>query len=217
MGGFYTGKMNTGGGVVFTSATAPAASAVPAGTVITLSDYRYSRWYSDGTYWRPVGGVQLIYSAPTVCDAVTSGTGEVQLAIATVGITVTVPAMVMAPSMEIKQSHGVVKTGTAGTFTQRIRQTNIAGTNLAYTTTVGSTIIGARSTMVLAAGAVSGGNITLTNSLSGTTTAELGTSTSAAISITQAIASPLVLFPTIQNASAADSVVVRSFKVFIRG
>lgn len=205
------------GAGTYTAATAPTAAAAGAKVVICISDLNNSLWRSDGTYWRPLGGQQLIYSAATDCDPVTSGTGEVQLAIATAGITVTIPALVMAPAMEIRQSHGVVKTGTAGSVTQRIRQTNIAGTNLGYTTVLGTTVIGARSSMILAAGAVSGGNITLTNSLSGTTTAELGTSTSAAISITQAIASPLVLFPTIQNSSAADSVTVRSFKVWVRG
>lgn len=205
------------GAGTYTVATAPSASSAGNGEVICITDLANSYWRSNGTYWRPAGGMQLIYAAAADCDAITGGTGEVQLAVAAAGITVTIPALVMAPAMEIRQSHGVVKTGTAGTVTQRIRQTNIAGTNLAYTTTVGATIIGARSSMVLAAGAVSGGNITLTNSLSGTTTAELGTSTSAAISITHAIASPLVLFPTIQNASAADSTVVRSFKVWVMG
>jgi len=201
----------------YAAASAPAANTVRVGSRILISDMRSSEWYSDGTYWRPAGGIQLIYSAATDCDAITGGTGEVQLAIATAGITVTIPAIVMAPAMEIRHSHSIIKTGTAGTVTQRIRQTNISGTNLAYSTTIGATIVGARASMILAAGAVSGGNITLTNSLSGTTTAEQGTSTSAAITITQAIASPLVLFPTIQNASAADSTVVRSFKVWVMG
>lgn len=205
------------GAGTYTAATAPTAAAAGSKSVICISDLNNSLWRSDGTYWRPLGGQQLIYSAAADCDAITGGTGEVQLAVAAAGITVTIPALIMAPAMEIRQSHGIVKTGTAGTVTQRIRQTDIAGTNLAYSSAIAATILGARSSMVLAAGAVSGGNITLTNSLSGTTTAELGTTTSAAISITQAIASPLVLFPTIQNASAADSTVVRSFKVFIIG
>ena len=202
----------------YTAATAPTAAAAGANVVICISDLNNSLWRSDGTYWRPLGGQQLIYSAATDCDPVTSGTGEVQLAIATAGITVTIPALVMAPSMEIRHSHSIIKTGTAGTCTQRIRQTNIAGTNLGYTlSALGTTVIGARASMILAAGGVSGGNIQLTNVLTGTPTAEVGSATTANISITQAIASPLVLFPTIQNASAADSVVVRSFKVWVRG
>jgi len=205
------------GAGTYTVATAPSAASAGNGAVICITDLANSYWRSNGTYWRPFGGQQMVYAAAADCDAITGGTGEVQLAVAAAGITVTIPALVMAPAMEIRQSHGVVKTGTAGTVTQRIRQTNIAGTNLAYTSAISATIIGARSSMVLAAGAVSGGNITLTNSLSGTATAELGTTTSAAISITQAIASPLVLFPTIQNASAADSTVVRSFKVWVIG
>lgn len=208
---------NIAGAGTYTASTAPTAAAAGNGAVITISDLNNSQWRSNGTYWRPLGGQQLIYSAATDCDAITGGTGEVQLAIATAGITVTIPAIVMAPAMEIRHSHSIIKTGTAGSVTQRIRQTNISGTNLAYSTTIGATIVGARASMILAAGAVSGGNITLTNSLSGTTTAEQGTSTSAAITITQAIASPLVLFPTIQNSSAADSVTVRSFKVWVRG
>ena len=205
------------GAGTYTAATAPTAAAAGAKVVICISDLNNSLWRSDGTYWRPLGGQQLIYSAATDCDPVTSGTGEVQLAIATAGITVTIPALVMAPSMEIRHSHSIIKTGTAGTCTQRIRQTNIAGTNLGYTGALSNSVIGARASMILAAGGVSGGNIQLTNVLTGTPTAEVGSASSANISITQAIASPLVLFPTIQNASAADSVVVRSFKVWVRG
>jgi len=201
----------------YATASAPAANTVPVDSRILISDMRSSEWYSDGTYWRPLGGQQLIYSAAVDCDAITGGTGEVQLTIAAAGITVTIPALVMAPAMEIRQSHSLIKTGTAGTCTQRIRQTNIAGTNLGYTTALGATAIGARASMILAAGGVSGGNIQLTNVMTGTTTAEVGTATAANVSITQAIASPLVLFPTIQNASAADSTVVRSFKVWVMG
>lgn len=208
---------NIAGAGTYTASTAPTAAAAGNGAVITISDLNNSLWRSDGTYWRPLGGQQLIYSAATDCDPITGGTGEVQLTIGAAGITVTIPALVMAPAMEIRHSHSIIKTGISGTVTQRIRQTNVAGTNLGYSTVISSAIVGARSSMILSAGAVSGGNITLTNSLSGTTTAEQGTSTSAAITITQAIASPLVLFPTIQNASAADSTVVRSFKVWIRG
>jgi len=205
------------GAGTYTVATAPSAASAGNGAVICITDLANSYWRSNGTYWRPFGGQQLIYSAAVDCDAITGGTGEVQLAIATAGITVTIPAIVMAPSMEIRQSHSIIKTGTAGTCTQRIRQTNIAGTNLGYTTALGATAIGARASMILAAGGVSGGNIQLTNVMTGTTTAEVGTATAANVSITQAIASPLVLFPTIQNASAADSTVVRSFKVWVRG
>lgn len=208
---------NIAGAGTYTASTAPTAAAAGNGAVITISDLNNSLWRSDGTYWRPLGGQQLIYSAATDCDAITGGTGEVQLAIAAAGITVTIPALVMAPSMEIRHSHSIIKTGTAGTVTQRIRRTNVAGTNLGYTTALGATAIGARASMILAAGAVSGGNIQLTNVMTGTTTAEVGSATAANISITQDIASPLVLFPTIQNASAVDSTVVRSFKVWVRG
>jgi hypothetical protein len=205
------------GAGTYTAATAPTAAAAGNGAVITISDLNNSQWRSDGTYWRPLGGQQLIYSAATDCDPITSGTGEAQLTIGAAGITVTIPALVMAPSMEIRHSHSIIKTGTAGSVTQRIRQTNVAGTNLGYTTALGTTAIGARASMILAAGGVSGGNIQLTNVMTGTTTAEVGSATAANISITQAIASPLVLFPTIQNASATDSTVVRSFKVWVRG
>lgn len=205
------------GAGTYTAATAPTAAAAGSGAVITVSDLNSSQWRSDGTYWRPMGGEQLIYAAAADCDAVTGTASETQLAVATAGITVTIPALIMAPAMEIRHSHSIIKTGTAGSVTQRIRKTNVAGTNLGYSTAITSTVVGARSSMILSAGAVSGGNITLTNSLSGTTTAEQGTSTSAAITITQAIASPLVLFPTIQNNHAADSTVVRSFKVWVRG
>lgn len=208
---------NIAGAGTYTAATAPTAAAAGSRAVICIYDLNNSLWRSDGTYWRPLGGQQLIYSAATDCDPVTSGTGEVQLAIATAGITVTIPALVMAPSMEIRQSHSTIKTGTAGGFTHRIRQTNIAGTNLGYTTGLSNTAIGARPSMILAAGGVSGGNIQLTNVMTGTGTSEVGSATVANVSITQAIASPLVLFPTIQNSNAADSTVVRSFKVWVRG
>lgn len=199
------------------AASVPAASSVPVNTRVTIGDLRNSDWYSDGTYWRPAGGRQLIYSMAGDSDPITGGTGEVQIAVGGSGITATIPTIVMAPGMEIRQMHTLVKTGTAGTCTQRIRKTNIAGTNLAYSTALGATIIGAQAAMTLAAGSLSGGNITLTNVMTGTTSAEIGTSTASAISITQAITNPLVLFPTLQNASAADSVTVRSFKVWVHG
>ncbi len=41
---------------VFTWATKPAANAVPVGKTITIPEFSYSDWYSDGTYWRPKGG-----------------------------------------------------------------------------------------------------------------------------------------------------------------
>ena len=201
----------------YTSATAPTAAAAGNGAVICVTDLNNSYWRSDGTYWRPLNGSACIYSSTADSDVITGGTGEVQVSIASANVAITIPSMVMAPGMEIRQSHSLIKTGTAGTCAQRIRQTNIAGTNLGYTTALGATAIGARASMILAAGAVSGGNITLTNVMTGTTTAELGPASTANVSITQAIASPLVLFPTIQNASAADSVIVRSIKVYIRG
>lgn len=205
------------GAGTYTVATAPSASSAGNGAVICITDLANSYWRSNGTYWRPFGGQQMVYAAAADCDAITGGTGEVQLAVAAAGITVTIPALVMAPSMEIRQSHSIIKTGTAGFCTQRIRKTNISGTNLGYTTSLTATVLGARASMILAAGGVSGGNITLVNVMNGTATAEQGTNTNANISITQDIASPLVLFPTIQNASAADSTVVRSFKVWVMG
>lgn len=45
---------------VFTWATKPAANAVPVGYTITIPEFSHSDWYSDGTYWRPVGGYAVL-------------------------------------------------------------------------------------------------------------------------------------------------------------
>lgn len=42
----------------------PAANAVPVGSTMVVTDFGvggYSQWYSDGTYWRPVGGRLVLY------------------------------------------------------------------------------------------------------------------------------------------------------------
>lgn len=78
------------GQVVFQGAAAsrPAASTVPVGSIAVFADLgpgtstnRRSWWWSDGTYWRPVGGRQYIdvqagsIAAPV---ATLTGTGAIQ-------------------------------------------------------------------------------------------------------------------------------------------
>ena len=42
-----------------------------AGKEIIVTDFNRSRWYSDGTYWRPVGGEQVVHN-PILADATAS-------------------------------------------------------------------------------------------------------------------------------------------------
>ncbi len=41
----------------------PPANSVPIGTTITIRDFSYSEWYSDGSYWRPCGNM-ITFTCP---------------------------------------------------------------------------------------------------------------------------------------------------------
>lgn len=194
----------------YTASAAPTAAAAGNGAVICVSDLNSSYWKSDGTYWRPLNGSACIY-APTSDHTHTGNTNETQT------FSVTIPAKFLAPGCEIREAHSFVKTGTAGTITQRLRYDTISGTQLAYGTALGATIIGARSSALLTSGALSGGNLTFTSAVYGTTTAEIGTSTSAAVTQTHAIASALTLVHSITLSNAGDSLITRAFKIHVRG
>ena len=62
---------------VFTWATKPAANAVPVGYTITIPEFSHSDWYSNGTYWRPVGGRQVLAQRSNNPVTVQSLSGEV--------------------------------------------------------------------------------------------------------------------------------------------
>ncbi len=205
----YGEVVNSDKGIVFTLATMPAATAVPSGTVVVVSDWRNTEWVSDGTYWLPRGGEQCIYLPATKVYTGPTGGEEV--------FTLTIPSKFLAPNMEIWESHKSVKVGFTGTNGQSLKLGGSGGTIMAYTTALGATLQAARSTALLGAGAVSGGNLTFTGSLLGTTPAETGTSTSAFAGYTHDITSDLVLYLSANLASALDTLQTRNIRVTIRG
>ncbi|NCU02326.1 hypothetical protein GXC69_12590, partial [Candidatus Macondimonas diazotrophica] len=54
----------------YTWAGKPSAAG-NAGKEIIVTDFNRSRWYSDGTYWRPVGGEQVVHN-PVLTNATAS-------------------------------------------------------------------------------------------------------------------------------------------------
>lgn len=52
----------------------PPANSVPVSTVITIKDFCYSDWYTDGAYWRPRGGRVVICNADLTAYTTTSTT-----------------------------------------------------------------------------------------------------------------------------------------------
>lgn len=199
----YAYALASRGGIpVYTASSAPRAAAAGARSIIRVSDLNNSEWISDGTYWRPNGGEQLVY-APD--DAAPTGSG-------TITISFSLPAKFLAPNMTVWQSHKTVKTGTASSITQALK---LNTTQMAYSTAMGTTILASRCAALLTAGTVSGGNLTFTSSLPGTTSAETGTSPNAVTTFVHAIASALPINYT--AITTGDTTGVQAFKIAIRG
>lgn len=60
----------------FAWASRPSASAVAVGSKIKITDYGYSEWYTDGTYWRPVNGqIVLAERSGSVASPIGTVTG----------------------------------------------------------------------------------------------------------------------------------------------
>ena len=109
---------NVSGTAIYTWAGKPAVGTVAAGAEILVSNVGaggYSRWRSDGTYWRPTGGVLLLYcqgSAVTAAD----NTAEQVL------FTTTLPAgLVSVPGAKLRIIGGCDKSATSNTCTMRSR------------------------------------------------------------------------------------------------
>lgn len=203
----YGEVVNSDKGIVFTLATMPAATAVPSGTVVVVSDWRNTEWVSDGTYWLPRGGEQCIYAPDTKAYIGPIGVEAV--------FTLTIPSKFLSPNMEIGETHKSVKVGVSGTNTQALKLGGSGGTLVGYT--IAFTAIASRSVASVGAGSLSGGNLVFTGSLPGTTTADVGTNTNAFATHTHAIASDLVLYLSANLASALDTLQTRNIRVTIRG
>ena len=81
-----------------TWATKPPAAG-NAGKEIIVTDYRRSRWYSDGTYWRPVSGRAVLRN--WVGANVTFSSGS--MAQISVVPTITIPAdMIATPGLSVR-------------------------------------------------------------------------------------------------------------------
>lgn len=203
----YGEVVNSDKGNVFTLATMPAATAVPSGTVVVVSDWRNTEWVSDGTYWLPRGGEQCIYAPDTKAYMGPIGIQAV--------FTLTIPSKFLSPNMEIGETHKSVKVGVSGTNTQALKLGGSGGTLVGYGTAFSS--IASRSVASVGAGSLSDGNLVFTGSLPGTTTTDVGTSTNAFATHTHAIASDLVLYLSANLASVLDTLQTRNIRVTIRG
>lgn len=205
----YGEVTNSDKGNVFTLATMPAATTVPAGTVVVVSDWRNTEWVSDGTYWLPRGGEQCIYAPNTKVYTGPTGVEAV--------FTLTIPSKFLSPNMEIWESHKSMKVGAFGTNTQALKLGGSGGTLVGYSTTLVANVLASRSAALLGAGAISAGNLVFTSSLLGTTTAEAGTATAAFAEHTHAIASDLVLYLSANLSIGLDTLQTRNIRVTIRG
>lgn len=107
----------------YTWAAKPAASSLATGTEIIITDVGTprSRWYTDGTNWRPVNGRVLLkqFGGSVASPAIVySGTGNVQLA---------------QPGGNLKLPGGMLLQGSSIVIEGMLRKrNNNAGTNVSY-------------------------------------------------------------------------------------
>lgn len=182
-----------------TWANFPAASSVPVGTYRTATDYNHTEWYSDGTYWKPRGGRQRIYNT-LVAFSTTGGTSEV--AAWTPGI----PASMLFPGCKIYSEILGRKTGASATATPRIRYNGAGGTAICGATSlIAASNVGYSMVFAAAAGQISGGNITITQTVMGSLASNAGAVTTAIASVTHTVANAVTLNYTLQPGNAGDT------------
>lgn len=111
--------------LTYTLATVPAASTLPAGKEIYITDFGNggSKWYTDGTYWHPVGNQALI-SVLNTQTAVPADTTEDTL------LSVTIPKALVSPNMQIEVRLDASCTNNANAKTLRVRYSTAAGTQI---------------------------------------------------------------------------------------
>jgi len=181
-----------------TWANFPAASSVPVGTLRTATDYNYTEWHSDGTYWKPRGGRQRIINALPAFSS--TGTASEVAA-----YTPTLPANMLFPGCQIDLGGWADKTGTAGGMTVRVRYNGAAGQNMAFGGSPGSTTITNIFESMVLASAASGGAITLTQPFPTQTSQQIaGSSTTAPITQSHTMANAATMNFTLQG-NASDT------------
>ena len=95
-----------------------------AGKEIIVTDFNRSRWYSDGTYWRPVGGEQVVHN-PILTNATASS--------GTLALVASVPGWQMpsdladTPSISIMTFMAAVVISDASSVQQRLIYAGVTG------------------------------------------------------------------------------------------
>lgn len=195
----------------FTTATLPAASAVPSGSVAYVTGVLTNRdvvMQSDGTWWKPYGGQQLLYI----------GTGEVTLtgvAAETLMDEYALPAKLMSPKLQIRIGILTTSTNSTNSKRQRLRLGGIAGTAYSDLSYFSATAYGSSYEVAITVGAT-------INAQSGPSsamfTAPLGTfSTAHVTSALDLSASDVKATFSGQVASAGETIVLKQMTVRIIG
>lgn len=183
-----------------TWANFPSASSVPAGTVRIASDYNYTEWVSDGTYWKPRGGRQRIYNT-IISFSTTGSTAEVA------AWTPTIPAGMLFPGCRISGELTCRKTGVAGTIAPRMRYNGAGGNMLSGNLTLAAGTLGYAWGFSVPTGSVTAGTITLLQVVPQSIVVT-GSTTVAATTATHTMANAVTLNVTVQLGSAADTALV---------
>ena len=121
---------------VYTSSTAPAATAVRTGTVVRMSDVGAtavgSYWVSDGTSWQPYGNSPIVLARSSVQVTDTSSSNDIVYA------KVTLPAIITSANRHYRIRSAWTCTNPANTKTYRA---HISTTSYAIGATVASSTI----------------------------------------------------------------------------
>lgn len=120
----------------------PSAAAVTAGTRIVVEDVganNYSEWFSDGTYWRPVGGSLLLFNWVSGKDAPLASIAGISALAEFPGLNrVPLPAGLLSPNSQLRVRARASKVGAVGTATLDPRITEVPGLAIATAVSLGA-------------------------------------------------------------------------------
>lgn len=127
----------------------PAANGVPVGTKLAITDVGvggYSEWFSDGTYWRPVGGFLMLGSwvsaRDTPLSVITGVTGIQEFP----GVPrILIPEGVVAPNTVFRMRARESKRGTTLGASLDCRLTSVLGSPISGALGIGGQTVSATS------------------------------------------------------------------------
>lgn len=180
----------------------------------SLGAYR-TRFYSDGTYWRPVNGECALFIQGGASIALATGTTEVVNA----GLQVPIPAGLLFPGCTIEVSFSPTKSSTSETATMRhrlgapgtITDTQICDNTTTMATTVRQAQFGARYKVVSATSTLK--SFVQTLNLSGTSTA----APPAAVTVSNVLSTDLILSLGVSMSSTVEVVTISDYTVKLIG